>query len=204
MRRQARKILLLAPLILAVAACTTVPPPPPRPAMQPLSVAGNFGFSERDIDADTVEVTYRGAEVPISTRAPRTDPRVTAEKEKVRGLALLRAARIAQERGASSLRIASENTDSDIDVRSHPRCRVAPLWSRNGFWGPGFGYGLGYRNYYGWSDDYICTETRTARARATAVLVVDLIADPKSGPLSLSALETIARLEKMYAGATYP
>lgn len=186
---------------LTLAACAT--PAPPRPAMQPLSVAGSFGYSERDIDADTVEVTYRGAAVQVSSRAPRSDPRVAAEKEKVRDLALLRAARIAEARGIQALRIVGEKTDSDIDVQSYPRCRPAPFWGAPGYWGYGYPYGYGYRHGFGWPDDYICSETRWAKARATAVLTVDLIATPATTDHALSTQDTIARLDKIYAGATY-
>ncbi|WP_374652975.1 hypothetical protein [Dongia sp.] len=188
---------LSALLLVAVAACST--PVPPRPAMQALSAAGNFGFSDRDVDPDTVEVTYRGAEVKVSARNPRADSRVVAEKEKVRDLALLHAARLAQERGAPAFRIVSEKTDSDIDVQSYPRCRPAP------FWGPGFGY-YGYRHGfgYGWPYyDYTCSENRSASTRAVSVIVIDLVAKPVSGDQSVSTAETITRLEKIYAGATY-
>lgn len=167
--------------------------------MQALSAAGNFGFSERNVDADTIEVTYRGAEVKVSARNPRGDSRVMAEKEKVRDLALLRAAQVAKERGVPALRVVSEKSDMDIDVQSYPRCRPAPFWGYPGFGYYGHRYGYGY----GWPYDYYCTETRWATARAIAVLTVDLVTSPATGDQSLNAAETIARLEKIYAGATY-
>ncbi len=202
---------VLATAALVLAACTT--PAPPRPAMQPLSVAGNFGFSDRNVDDDTVEVTYRGAEVTVSSRTPREDARISAEKEKVHDLALLRAARIAQERGIPAIRIVSEKTDSDVDVQSYPRCRAAPFWGAPGFWGyPGYGYGYGgygygyrhHRGYYGWPDDYACSETRSAKGKATSVLTVDLVKAPAASDAVLSTAETITRLEKIYATSTYP
>jgi hypothetical protein len=196
--------LLLAIAAMALAACTT--PAPPRPAMQPLSVAGNFGFSDRNIDDDTIEVTYRGAEVTVSSRTPREDARIAAEKEKVHDLALLRAARIAQERGIPAIRIISEKTDSDVDVQSYPRCRAAPFWGPPGYWGyPGYGYGYRHhRGYYGWPDDYACSETRSAKGKATAVLTVDLVTATTGSGAALSTAETISRLEKIYATSTYP
>ena len=169
--------------------------------MQALSVAGNFGFSERNIDADTVEITYRGAAVSVSARNPRGDSRVIAEKEKVRDLALLRAAQVAKERGIAALRIVSERSDTDVDARSYPRCRPAPFWGYPGFGYYGYRYGYGYG--YGWPNDFYCTQTRWAKARAVSVLTVDLVAAPVAGDQSLNAAETIARLEKIYAGATY-
>jgi len=173
--------------------------------MQPLSVAGDFGFSDRDVDADTVEITYHGAEVKLSASNPRGDARISSEKDKVHDLALLRAARIAQERGAPAFRVVSEKTDSDIDVQSYPRCAAAP------FWGPGFGYyghrhayGYGYGGY-GWPYyGYPCSERRWASGKAVSVLTVDLVSKPAAGDQSLGTAETIAKLEKIYSGATYP
>lgn len=202
-RRKGSWIVLL--VAFTIASCGT--PAPPRPVMQPLSVAGNFGFSERDVDADTVEVTYRGAEIQVSSRTPRADSRVIAEKQKVRDLALLRAAQIAQERGIASIQVVSEMTDSDIDVQSYPRCRPAPFWGAPGFWGygyPPYRYGYGYRNFYGWPDDYTCSDSRRARGKATAVVIVDLIAHPEPAGQALSTADTIARLERLYANSTYP
>ncbi|MBK8157782.1 MAG: hypothetical protein IPK59_02970 [Rhodospirillaceae bacterium] len=189
--------ILLVVAAIAAAGCST--PAPPRPAMQPLAVAGSFGFSERDVDSDTIEVTYRGAEIRISSQNPRGDSRILAEKEKVHDLALLRAARIARERGMPVFRIVTEKTDSDVDVRSHPRCRPAPFWGY-----PAYGYGFGYRPYYGWPSDYYCSENRTATSRAISVLTVDLIAVSEGTAPLMSTAETITRLEKIYAGTTYP
>lgn len=187
----------------AVSACAT--PAPPRPAMQPLAVAGSFGFSERTIDADTIEVTYRGAQVQVDSRNARSDTRLEAEKLKVRDLALLRAAQLAQEKGASGLLVVSERVDSDVDVRSRPACRPSPYW---GPWGyrPYYGYGYGHGFGYGWpGPGYDCYENRWARAQAKAVLTLDLIpADAPAHDAVQPVAPTIARLEKLYAGATYP
>lgn len=195
------KRFLVTAALFIVAACTT--PAPPRPAMQALSVAGDFGFSDRTIDADTIEVTYRGAAVRISARNPRGDSRVEAEKAKVRDLALLHAARLAQERGIAALRIVSEKTDSDIDVQSYPQCRPSPFWGYPGIshYGGYYGYHPGFG--YGWPG-YDCWDNRWAKARAVAILTIDLVAVPAAGDGSLSAAGTITRLEKTYAGATYP
>lgn len=188
-------------IVWLLAACAA--PEPPRPAMQALAAAGNFGYADRSIDADTIEVTYRGPEVSLSTRDPRDDSRLAAEKLKVRDLALLRAARLASEQGGVALRIVNERVDSDVDARSNPRCRVAPIWGAPGVWGL-----YGYRPYggFGWSDpDYYCYERRWATGRAMAVLVVDILATRDSTDTQqLPVAETIARLEKAYAGATYP
>lgn len=191
--------------ILFLAACST--PAPPRPAMQPLSVAGDFGFSDRNVDSDTLEITYRGAEVKLSGSNPRSDARIASEKDKVHDLALLRAARIAQERGAPAFRVVSEKTDSDIDVQSYPHCSPAPFWGYPGygFYGHRRAYGYGYGAGYGWPGyGYPCSERRWASGKAISVLTVDLVAKPVAGDQSLGTTDTIAKLEQIYAGATYP
>jgi hypothetical protein len=187
-------------LVAALAACST--PRPPRPAMQPLAVAGDFGFSDRKIDDDTIEVIYRGAQISVNSRDARNDTRLEAEKLKVRDLALLRAARLAQERGFSQFKVVNERLDSDTDVRSRPRCHPSPFWGS--YWGhPGY---YGYRNYYGWPGPaYDCYESRWAKGRAIATLTIDLLPpgaapDPAAEPVA----DTITRLEKTYAGVTYP
>jgi hypothetical protein len=169
--------------------------------MQPLWVAGNFGYSDRRIDTDTLEVSYRGAEVTVSSSNARNDPRLETEKVKVHDLALLHAAKLAEAERAAAIRIVNARIDSDTDVRSQPRCRPSPFWGAPGYWG----YHPHYYGYggYGWPGAYYdCYETRWAKARATAVLTVDLVPAGTEGAESTAAV--IARLEKLYAGATYP
>lgn len=192
--------LLLAAVCLA--ACTT--PAPPRPALQPLAIAGNFGYTDRKIDPDTIEVTYRGAEVRVNSRNSRNDSRVAAEKVKVRDLALLHGAKLAKEQGAVAVRIVNEKVDSDIDVRSRPSCRPGPFFG-------GFGYGYGYwphrYGYYGggWPGYYDCYERRWAKTKVMATLTLDLLPAPDASDASVEPVATaIDRLEKIYAGATYP
>ena len=196
-----RPIVLLV-FVASLAACTT--PAPPRPALQPLAVAGNFGFTDRKLDPDTIEVTYRGAAVKVNSRNARNDARVAAEKEKVRDLALLHGAKLAKEQGAVAVRIVNEKVDSDVDVRSRPSCRPGPLWGGYG-WPYRYGYGgLGYGGYGGYGY-YDCYESRWAKAKAMATLTLDLLPAVDANDVSVQPVgSTIERLEKTYAGATYP
>jgi hypothetical protein len=195
----------LAVLALGLSLSACAAPAPPRPAMQPLAVAGNFGFTDRKIDDDTVEVTYRGAEVSVNSRNARNDTRLEAEKLKVRDLALLHAAKLAQAQGAAAMRVVSERVDSDVDVNSQPRCRPSPFWGPPGFWGYRGYYGHGYGGF-GWPGPYYdCYETRWAKARATATLTLDFLPAGAAQDATVQpVLPTIERLEKTYAGATYP
>lgn len=193
-----RFVILTTAGALLLAACGT--PMPLQPAMQPLSVAGNFGFSDRIVDSDTVEVTFRGPQVRLSANNPRGDSRILSEKDKVHDLALLRAARIAQERGIAAFRVVSEKTDSDINVQSYPYCRRSPFWGHSGY---GFHRNRYPFGYGGLPYDYPCSERRWATGNAVSILTVDLIARPVVGDQSLVTAETIKSLEKIYAGASY-
>lgn len=197
-----RSIALLV-LAASLAACTT--PAPPRPALQPLAVAGNFGFTDRKLDPDTIEVTYRGAAVKVNSRNARNDTRVAAEKEKVRDLALLHGAKLAKEQGAVAIRIVNEKVDSDVDVRSRPSCRPGPLWGGVGAYGWPYRYGYGGFGYGGGYGYYDCYESRWANAKAMATLTLDLLPAVDANDVSVQPVNgTIERLEKTYAGATYP
>jgi hypothetical protein len=94
--------------------------------------------------------------------------------------------------------VTSEQVLSDVDVRSYPRCRIAPLWGASPYWG------LGYNRFHGWSDDYICTRVHTAKGQATAVLTVDLLQQASGDGTPLLTTETLDRLRRAYAGASYP
>lgn len=200
----ATRAIVLLLLATSLAACTT--PAPPRPAMQPLAIAGNFGFTDRKIDTDTIEVTYRGAEVKVNSRNARNDSRVAAEKVKVRDLALLHGTKLAKEQGAVAIRIVNEKVDSDVDVRSRPSCRPGPLWGGIGAYGYPYRYGYGYGGW-GWPGPYYydCYESRWAKAKAMATLTLDLLPAVDANDVSVQPVDgTITRLEKTYAGATYP
>ena len=99
MRRQTGPLAkLLAAVFLAtlVAACAA---PPPKPAMVPLGQTGDFGYSERDLGPDRIEVTYTGSNLRVSSSQGKNDSRMVAERAKTRDLAIWRAAQIADQRG---------------------------------------------------------------------------------------------------------
>src|SRR5262249_46505926 len=110
------KAKLIAAIALAatLAACTT--PPPPKPAMVPLGQTGDFGYSDRDLGQDRIEVTYTGSTIPASPQAGRADSRVRAEQAKIHDLALWRAAQIADQRGMAAMKIENETRDTDLQV----------------------------------------------------------------------------------------
>ena len=93
---------LLCSLTLAACAGTA---PPRRPLMSPLSEARTFGYSERTVARDQVEVTYLGAARFVSLiRSDRR--RDTAEaRRQAEELALWRAAQVAMARKAEAFKV---------------------------------------------------------------------------------------------------
>ena len=183
-------------LLLVLGACTT--PIPSRPAMAPVGQNGDFGYSERDIGPDRLEVTYRGAAIQVSVRNPRGDGRVQAELDKAHDLALWRAAEVAKARGIAAIRIEQETRNSDIDVRSRPIYRPEPFYGP--FW-PGYAP-------YGWRGPYYdggyYDEQRWATARAVVSMVVLLSPKLDSGDATLLPVgPTIDRLSKARGQAMY-
>ncbi len=115
--------------ILAVFAAAAIlagcaSPAPPKPAMVPLGQIGDFGYSERDLGNDRIEVTYTGAAVRVPVGASRNDAKVQAELAKTHDLALWRAAEIADLRGMAAIKIDKESRDTDVPGgRSSPNRR---------------------------------------------------------------------------------
>ena len=99
------KLFAAALLATLVAACAA---PVPKPAMVPLGQTGDFGYSERDVGTDRIEVTYTGSNIRVSSTEGRDDSRLVAEREKTRDLAIWRAAQIADQRGMVAMKIENE------------------------------------------------------------------------------------------------
>lgn len=191
---------LVGPALLAgvlLAACTT---PVPKPAMVPLGQTGDFGYSERDLGGDRIEVTYTGASVRVPTDADRDDPRVKAELAKTHDLALWRAAQIADARGMAGLKIDNETRDTDIEVTQHLVPHSSPLGYRP-YWHP-----YGYYGRPGWfyDDPFYYRPVRRGAGRVTTTLSVTLFKtlNPED-PTQLSVKETLTRLQGARTGAAY-
>lgn len=199
--RAGAKFIAAALLAVFVAACTT--PPPPKPAMVPLGQTGDFGYSEKDLGQDRIEVTYTGATIPVSSRQGRDDARVTAELDKIHDLALWRAAQIADQRGMAGMKVENETRDTDVNVTQQYVQRVAPFypyyypyyWRRHGFCcGPNWFY----------DDPYYYEPVRRANAQAVIRLTVQLLKqyDP-ADRAQLSVKDTLTHLQTARSGAVY-
>jgi hypothetical protein len=192
---------ILAAVLAAVlvAACTTAPP---KPAMVPLGQTGEFGYSDRDLGNERIEVTYTGADIQVSASEGRDDSRVTAEEAKIRDLALWRAAQIADQRGMTAMRIENETRDTDVEVTRQYVQRVAPFgYGYPYHWRP-YGYCCGPSWFY--DDPFYYQPVRRAHAQAVITLTVQLLQqyDP-SDKTQIPVKETLERLRSERSGAVY-
>src|SRR5689334_3469819 len=179
-----------------VAACTTTPPPP-KPAMVPLGQTGEFGYSERDLGPDRIEVTYTGAYIRVPPGASRDDPYVNAEQAKVHDLALWRAAQLADQRGMAAMKIENETRNTDVQVRHDYVQRIAPY--RPYYWGDPYWGGPSW--FY---NDYYYQPVRRASAQAVTTLTVELLKTYDSNDKAqLPVKDTLAHLQSARAGAAY-
>jgi len=173
--------------------------------MVPLGSSGDFGYAQRDLAPDRVEVSYRGDAVPVSAAVPRDDPRSKAQLDLAHDLALWRAAQIAAERGKAGLKIEIENRDSDVVVQQRNYYRASPYNDPvfdpydDPFW-------PGYRRPFdhGFGPQYRFEQVRTATTRAIVSLTVTLFQgfDPKvEGMFPVS--DILARMQAVRSGAVY-
>jgi hypothetical protein len=186
MMTPAARIVVVLLLSAIVGGCQSAPP---QPLMQPLaSEGGEFGYRDRDLDAERVEVTYVGPRFR-DTYGDDTSTEATAARDQAYDLALWRAAQIAKERGHPSFAVIQERRDVDSNTtveRSY-----------------GFPYPYGYRRpwgpwpYYGY-DDY----SVRSWSRATVTLVVDLT--PAAGADTFDTAVTEERLRHRYLGEKWP
>jgi hypothetical protein len=201
MRRQTGPLAkLLAAVFLAtlVAACAA---PPPKPAMVPLGQTGDFGYSERDLGPDRIEVTYTGSNLRVSSSQGKNDSRMVAERAKTRDLAIWRAAQIADQRGMAAMKIENEARDTEVEVtRDYVRR-----------FGPYYPYAYGWRRYghccgpsWFYDDPFYYQPVRRAYGQAVTTLTVQLLKqhDPND-QTQLSVKETLTRLQSARSGAAY-
>jgi len=196
------KAKLIAAIFLAglLAACAA---PVPKPAMVPLGQTGDFGYSERDVGQDRIEVTYTGSNIRVSSSAGKDDARVKAEQAKIHDLALWRAAQIADRRGMAAMKIENETRDTDVQVTREYVQSIAPYSYGYPYYWRGHGhYCCGPSWFY--DDPFYYQPVRRANAQSVTKLTVQLLKqhDP-SDQAQLSVKETLTRLQSARAGAAY-
>lgn len=192
--------LALAAILAAglIAGCASAPP---KPAMVALGQTGDFGYTDRDLDAGRIEVTYTGAAVRVPAGASRNDARLQAELAKTHDLALWRAAQIADQRGMAAIKIDKEIRDTDIQVTRQLVPTAVPFgyrpyWSHYGYYGrPSWFYD---------DDPFYYQQIRRGAGRVTTTLTVILLKtqDPNDAT-QLSVKDTLTKLQSERSGAVY-
>ena len=191
------KLIAVGVLAAVLAACASAPP---KPAMVPRGQTGDFGYSERDVGQDRIEVTYTGAAIRVSSTQGRNDSRVTNEQAKVHDLALWRAAQIADQRGMAAMKVENETRDTDLQVTRqyvpyYPPYGYRPYWGYPGYW---------HRPSWFYDDDYYYQPVQRTYAKTVTTLTVLLLREhDASDETQLPVKETLARLQSKRAGAVY-
>jgi hypothetical protein len=183
-----------------ISACAA---PVPKPAMVPLGQTGDFGYSERDIGQDRIEVTYTGSNIRVSSSQGKNDSRVTAEQAKIHDLALWRAAELADERGMAAMRIENEARDTDVEVTRQYVQRVAPFgYYHYPYYWRRYGYCCGPSWFY--DDPSYYQPVNRASAQSVTTLTIQLLEqyDP-SDNTQLSVKDTLAKMQATRASAAY-
>ncbi|HUT48196.1 MAG TPA: hypothetical protein VM325_02560 [Alphaproteobacteria bacterium] len=190
---------MLRPLGLAflfsvfVAGCAGAPPPA-KPLMSPLSEAKDFGYSERSVGGDQVEVTYLAPTRRVSLDRDKRAADIARVRELAEDLALWRAAQVAMTRKAAAFRVLSRRSDANLELREqidgyrhfpyhlHRRSR----FNRHGIYG-GYPY-----------DPFLKVE-RVARVQIQARVTIALLKRKRRRGIDPKA--TAARISRKYPGA---
>jgi hypothetical protein len=194
------RFLAAAAAAVLISACAA---PVPKPAMVPLGQTGDFGYSERDIGQDRIEVTYTGSNIRVSSSQGKNDSRVTAEQAKIHDLALWRAAQLADERGMAAMRIENEARDTDVEVTRQYVQRVAPFgYYHYPYYWRRYGYCCGPSWFY--DDPFYYQPVNRASAQSVTTLTIQLLEqyDP-SDNTQLSVKDTLAKMQATRASAAY-
>lgn len=170
--------------------------------MVPYGQTGDFGYSERDLDQDRIEVTYTGSNIRVSSSQGKDDSRVKADQAKIYDLALWRAAQIADQRGMAGMKVENQARDTDVQVTRDYVATPAP-------------YGFGYPYYWNrhhyccspwWFNDYpyYYQPVRRANAQSSIKLTVQLLKQYDSDDKTqLPVKDTLTRLQTERADAAY-
>jgi len=188
--------LALAAALLLLSACSSHEPT--RAAMVPQTGDGDYGYSDRPLDATRYEVTYVSPRIRADVDSD-ADHGLEVEKQRVYEFALWRAAQLADSKGYPAFKVAQESRDVDVTVnRQHtvPPPYFGPWGYRHWPYGP-YGY-WPYDYDYGWPGYYTRT---TASGRITVKLTVELLANAEPGAMDTAA--TLDRLRKAHGSDGY-
>jgi hypothetical protein len=190
---RATSVLSLTILLGALGACAAEKPK--APLMSPVSQVTDFGYSNRDLANNRIEVTYLGPSRRVSTWRASRQEAVDEAKAQAEELATWRAAQVALDKGKPAFQVVDKHTDVEVDVRDYYE-PYPSAWYPYPYpygWARGPFYPL-YPPYYG--------TYRDAYAQAQSKLTVQLL--DKMQPGALDARETADRLGKKYSPPPAP
>jgi hypothetical protein len=187
---------MLRPLGLAfslsvlVAGCAGMAPPQ-KPLMSPLSEAKTFGYSERTLAADQIEVTYLAPTRDVSLDRQARAAEIANTRVLAEDLAMWRAAQVAITRKAKAFRVLNRRSDANLELRER----------LEGY--PHFPYHLRrhYRDrYYGFYPyDPFYRIDRAARVQIQATVTIALLKRRRRGGIDPRA--TAAQMSRKYPNA---
>jgi hypothetical protein len=90
---------------------------PRKPLMSPLSEARTFGYSERSLADDRIEVTYLGPARDVSLDREARAAEIANARALAEDLAMWRAAQVAITRNAKAFRILNRRSDANVEFR---------------------------------------------------------------------------------------
>lgn len=183
---RAIRVLSVTILLGLLGACSETPK---APLMSPVSQVTDFGYSNRDLAGNRIEVTYLGPARRVSTWRDSRREAVDEAKAQAEELATWRAAQVALDKGKPAFQIVDKHTDVEVDVRDYydPYPSAWYPYPYPYGWARGPFYPL-YPRYYG--------NYRDAYAQAQSKLTVQLL--DKMQPGAIDARETADRLSRKY------
>ena len=167
---------------LLLAACTAAPP-----LLSPLEQAKRYGYSDRELAPDRVEVSYQGPRHSVpSQSATVPEAQVAPVRTEALDLATWRAAALALARGFAGLRVIERQSFVDARPDMLSDWGAWPVWRQSGvvYGAPGYAGAL------------------TVHVQARATVTVQLVATPQGDDLDAAA--TIARLRAAHPAAEGP
>jgi hypothetical protein len=180
-------------LSVLVAGCAGTPPPA-KPLMSPISEARTFGYSERTLAPDQMEVTYLAParDVSLDRKARAAD--IANARTLAEDLALWRAAQVALARKARSFRVLNRRSDANLELRERVGgYDYAPFYFRHYYRGRSLGYFEPYP-----LDPFFRIE-RAARVQVKATVTIELFKRKRRS--TIDPRETADRLSRKYPDA---
>lgn len=185
--------ILLTALAVAVAGCAGIEPPR-KPLMSALSEARSFGYSERSLAADQIEVTYLAPARDVSLDREVRTAEIASARVLAEDLAMWRAAQVAITRKAKAFRVLNRRSDANLELRERLEgFHYAPYGFRR------YDRGRRIRPYgiYGYDPFYWVDRDAWVQIKATITIVLF----KRQRRSTIDPRATVARMSRKYPNA---